>query len=114
MLDDAGHSDCIICVSNDIDEQVLLSLKAQDAKIDLFGIGTRLITSYDAPSLGGVYKLCAIEENGKLVPKIKLSDTQAKSPTRGLKRFSGFTTKTALQKPTLSRSKRTKSTPTSL
>ncbi len=87
MLDDAGHSDCIICVSNDIDEQVLLSLKAQDAKIDLFGIGTRLITSYDAPSLGGVYKLCAIEENGKLVPKIKLSDTQAKITNPGLKKI---------------------------
>ena len=87
MLDAAGHSDCIICVSNDIDEEVLLSLKAQDAKIDLFGIGTRLITSYDAPSLGGVYKLCAIEENGRLVPKIKLSDTQAKITNPGVKKI---------------------------
>ena len=87
MLDAAGHSDCIICVSNDIDEEVLLSLKAQDAKIDLFGIGTRLITSYDAPSLGGVYKLCTIEENGRLVPKIKLSDTQAKITNPGVKKI---------------------------
>ena len=87
MLDAAGHSDCIICVSNDIDEEVLLSLKAQDAKIDLFGIGTRLITSYDAPSLGGVYKLCAIEENGRLVPKIKLSGTQAKITNPGVKKI---------------------------
>lgn len=87
MLDDAGHSDCSICVSNDIDEEVLLSLRAQDAKINLYGIGTRLITSYEAPSLGGVYKLCAIEENGKLVPKIKLSDTHEKITNPGLKKI---------------------------
>lgn len=87
MLDAAGHSDCIICVSNDIDEDILLSLKAQDAKINLYGIGTRLITSYDAPSLGGVYKLCAIEENGKLIPKIKLSDTHEKITNPGLKKI---------------------------
>lgn len=87
MLDDAGHGDCIICASNEIDEEVLLSLRAQDAKIDLFGIGTRLITSHDAPSLGGVYKLCAIEENGVLVPKIKLSDTHEKMTNPGVKKI---------------------------
>lgn len=87
MLDNAGHSDCIICVSNDIDEDILLSLNAQGAKIDLYGIGTRLITSYDAPSLGGVYKLCAIGEKGRLIPKIKLSDTREKITNPGLKKL---------------------------
>lgn len=86
MLDAAGHSDCRIFASNDIDENVLLALKTQDAKIDVYGIGTKLITSFSNASLGGVYKLCAIEENGKIIPKIKVSDSHEKTTNPALKR----------------------------
>lgn len=86
MLDAAGHQDCKIFASGDIDEDVLLSLQIQGAKIDIYGIGTRLITSYRQPSLGGVYKLAAMEENGVLVPKMKLSDSKVKMTNPGLKK----------------------------
>ncbi|MDY6151046.1 MAG: nicotinate phosphoribosyltransferase [Eubacteriales bacterium] len=87
MLDAAGHEDCKIFASGDIDEDVLLSLQIQGAKIDIYGIGTRLITSYRQPSLGGVYKLAAMEdENGVLVPKMKLSDSKVKMTNPGLKK----------------------------
>lgn len=78
MLDDAGYPDTIICASGDLDEKLISSLKAQGAKIDLWGVGTKLITSEDMPALGGVYKLSAVFENGKEIPKIKLSDNGAK------------------------------------
>lgn len=87
MLDQAGHSDCKIFASNDIDENVLLSLKTQDAKIDVWGIGTKLITSFTTPSLGGVYKMSAIEQNGKLLPKIKISNTFEKITNPGFKKL---------------------------
>ncbi|MEG1613256.1 MAG: nicotinate phosphoribosyltransferase [Clostridia bacterium] len=87
MLDDAGYKDALIFASGDIDEEVLTSLRVQEAKIDVFGIGTKLITSHSNPTLGGVYKLCAIEENGVMVPKIKLSDTPAKITNPGIKRL---------------------------
>lgn len=86
MLDAAGHSDCKIFASNDIDENVLLALASQDAKIDVYGIGTKLITSFSNASLGGVYKLCAIEENGRMVPKIKVSDSHDKTTDPGIKK----------------------------
>ena len=86
MLDAAGHSDCKIYASNDIDEKVLLSLGMQHAAIDVYGIGTKLITSYGNASLGGVYKLCAIEENGVMVPRCKVSDTHEKTTNPGLKK----------------------------
>ena len=86
MLDAAGHSDCKIFASNDIDEEVLLALNSQDAKIDVYGIGTKLITSFSNASLGGVYKLCAIEEDGVLVPKIKVSDSHDKTTDPGVKK----------------------------
>jgi putative nicotinate phosphoribosyltransferase len=86
MLDAAGYKDCLIFASGDIDEEILTSLRVQDAKIDVYGIGTKLITSYTNPSLGGVYKLAAIEQDGKMVPKIKLSDTHAKITNPGMKR----------------------------
>ncbi|MDY5345735.1 MAG: nicotinate phosphoribosyltransferase, partial [Eubacteriales bacterium] len=87
MLDEAGHSDVKIFASGDIDEDVLLALRTQDAKIDIYGIGTRLITSYTNPSLGGVYKLAAMEdENGNMSPKIKVSNTPAKITNPGLKK----------------------------
>lgn len=87
MLDDAGYENCLIFASGDIDEEILISLRVEDAKIDVYGIGTKLITSYTNPSLGGVYKLAAIEENGVMVPKIKLSNTPAKVTNPGIKKL---------------------------
>lgn len=87
LLDKAGYPNAKIFASGDIDEEILTSLKVQEAKIDVYGIGTRLITSYTAPSLGGVYKLCAIEEKGQMVPRIKLSDTHAKITNPGMKKI---------------------------
>lgn len=90
MLDDAGFPNAKICASGDIDENVLISLNQQGAKIDSYGIGTKLITSYSNPALGGVYKLSAITENGKLVPKLKISNTIAKVTNPGLKKVVRF------------------------
>lgn len=87
MLDEAGFENAKICASGDIDETVLMSLASQQAKIDTWGIGTKLITSMDCPSLGGVYKMAAIEENGKLVPKLKMSDTPGKITNPGFKKI---------------------------
>lgn len=86
MLDKAGHTDVKIFASGDIDEIILESLHIQGAKIDIYGIGTRLITSYDNPSLGGVYKLAGIEIDGKIAPKMKISDTKEKITNPGLKK----------------------------
>ncbi|MBO5223896.1 MAG: nicotinate phosphoribosyltransferase [Clostridia bacterium] len=85
MLDEAGFEDAIIFVSNDIDEYLISSLNAQGAKIDRYGIGTKLITSEDMPSLGGVYKLAQIEKNGESIPKIKLSNSIEKITNPGFK-----------------------------
>lgn len=87
MLDEAGHEDCLIFATNDLDEDILLALNSQDAKIDVYGIGTKLITSYNNASLGGVYKLCALEEDGKLVPKIKVSNSHEKTTNPGVKKI---------------------------
>ena len=79
MLDAAGFPDAIICASGDLDEYSMTSLMQQGAKIDLWGVGTRLITSQEMPALGGVYKLAAVfREDGTMIPKIKLSDNAAK------------------------------------
>ncbi len=79
MLDEAGYPDAIICASGDLDEYLITSLKNQGAKIDLWGVGTKLITSADMPALGGVYKLSALyPKEGGEVPKIKLSDNSDK------------------------------------
>ncbi len=85
MLDNAGFPDVKICVSSDLDEYLIQSLITQGAKIDIWGVGTKLITSYDMPALGGVYKMAAIEENGALVPKIKISDNLIKITNPGYK-----------------------------
>ena len=79
MMDEAGFPDALICVSGDLDERSISSLLQQGAKIDSWGVGTKLITSEDLPALGGVYKLSAvINKDGSVTPKIKLSDNTAK------------------------------------
>ena len=85
MLDDAGHSECKIFASSDIDEYVLTALKQQGAKIDIYGVGTRMITSNNTPSLGGVYKLCNINVDGVDYPKMKISDNPIKVTNPGIK-----------------------------
>ncbi|MBQ7236194.1 MAG: nicotinate phosphoribosyltransferase, partial [Clostridia bacterium] len=86
MLDKAGHTETIICASGDLDEYSINSLKNQGAKINSWGVGTRLITSSDMPALGGVYKLVAIiDKDGNVIPKIKLSNNTAKITNPGFK-----------------------------
>ena len=83
MLDKAGFTDARICASSDLDEHLIDSLKMQGAKIDTWGVGTNLITSKDCPAFGGVYKLAAIEKDGKFIPKIKLSENEWKITNPG-------------------------------
>lgn len=78
MLDAAGYPDCKIVASNSLDEYIISDLLKQGAKIDLFGVGERLITARSEPVFGGVYKLAATEENGVITPKIKISENVAK------------------------------------
>ncbi len=85
MLDEAGFTEAVVMASGDIDEYLLESLNNQGAKIDLYGVGTKLITSEDMPSLGGVYKMSAIERNGKLEPRMKISDSIVKVTNPGFK-----------------------------
>ena len=86
MLDNAGYPDTIICASGDLDEHSINSLKNQGAQINTWGVGTRLITSADMPALGGVYKLSAIiDDDGKEIPKIKLSENTEKITNPGFK-----------------------------
>lgn len=87
MLDEAGFPEVKIVASNDLDEHIILNLQAQGAKIDIWGIGTQLITAADQPSLGGVYKLVAKKEDGKFVPTIKISSNPAKVTTPGFHRL---------------------------
>ncbi|MDM5353451.1 nicotinate phosphoribosyltransferase [Lysinibacillus sp. fkY74-1] len=87
MLDDAGFKKTKIMASNDLDEYTIMHLKSQGAKIDAWGIGTKLITAYDQAALGGVYKLVSIEnENGEMVDTIKISANPEKVTTPGRKR----------------------------
>lgn len=86
MLDEAGYPDTVICASGDLDEYSISSLKNQGATINSWGVGTRLITSADMPALGGVYKLSAIiEQDGEIVPKIKVSENAEKITNPGFK-----------------------------
>ncbi len=79
MLDDAGYTDAKICISNSLDEYLIRDMLMQGAKIDVFGVGERLITARSEAVFGGVYKIVAIEgENGELIPRIKLSDNVSK------------------------------------
>lgn len=86
MLDAAGFTDTKIIASNDLDEETISNLKAQGAKIDAWGIGTKLITAYDQPALGAVYKLVAIESaDGVMRDRIKISSNHEKVTTPGVK-----------------------------
>lgn len=78
MLDVAGYPDCDIMASNSLDEHLISDMISQGAKVDCFIVGERLITSASSPLFGGVYKLSAIEKNGKTVPKINLSENVRK------------------------------------
>jgi nicotinate phosphoribosyltransferase len=85
MLDEAGLPHVKIVASNDLDENIIANLKLQDAKIDVWGVGTNLITAADQPALGGVYKLVAREKNGEYVPVIKISGNPEKVTNPGIK-----------------------------
>lgn len=87
MLDEAGFPSAKIFASGDLDEEVIWDLKAQGAAIDVWGVGTRMITSMGNPALGGVYKLAAEEVNGTFVPRIKISENPAKITNPGVKQF---------------------------
>lgn len=79
MLDQAGWTECKIVASNSLDEYIIRDIIRQGAEIDAFGVGERLITSRSEPVFGGVYKLCAVEnDNGEIIPKIKVSENVAK------------------------------------
>ena len=85
MLDENGLRDCKIIASNSLDEFIIRDLVSQDAKIDIYGVGERLITAKSEPVFGGVYKLMAVEENGEIVPRIKLSENVEKVTNPGYK-----------------------------
>ena len=78
MLDEAGYHDCKIVVSNSLDEILIRDLILQGARVDLFGVGERLITATSNPVFGGVYKLVAVEKDGEILPKIKISENPEK------------------------------------
>ena len=87
MLDEAGWTECKIIASNSLDEYIIRGLIQQGAAIDAFGVGERLITSKSDPVFGGVYKLCAVEdEQGNIIPKIKLSENAGKITTPHFKK----------------------------
>ncbi len=85
MLDDAGYPDCKICVSNSLDEYLIRDMIFQGAKVDSYGVGERLITASSEAVFGGVYKLCAVESEGKIIPKIKISENESKITIPGVK-----------------------------
>ena len=93
MLDEAGLQDCKICVSNSLDEYLIKDLLEQGAPIDSFGVGERLITSKSEPVFGGVYKLVALEEKGQIIPRIKISENEAKITNPGFKKVYRFYSK---------------------
>ena len=85
MLDDAGLQDCSIVVSNSLDEYIIRDVILEGAQIDSFGVGERLITAKSEPVFGGVYKLAALEKDGVLTPKIKISENVEKITNPGFK-----------------------------
>ena len=91
MLDEAGWTECQISVSNSLDEYLIQDLLRQGACIDLFGVGERLITARSEPVFGGVYKLAAVEDHqGRIVPKIKISENVGKITNPHFKKLYRF------------------------
>jgi nicotinate phosphoribosyltransferase len=90
LLDEAGFDRTRILGSSDLDEWLIESIKKQGAEIDLWGVGTRMVTSYSCPALGGVYKLSAILEDGEMKPKLKVSDDPEKTTNPGVKKVIRF------------------------
>lgn len=91
LLDEAGFGATRIYASNELDEYTIESLKEQGARIDVWGVGTKLVTAYDQPALGGVYKLSAAREpGGAWEPRVKVSEQAAKVTTPGLQRIRRF------------------------
>ncbi|MDO4814833.1 MAG: nicotinate phosphoribosyltransferase [Gemella sp.] len=88
MLDEAGFENAQIVVSNDLDESTITHLKQEGAKVDVWGVGTKLITAYENPALGAVYKLvCLEDENGNMIDRLKVSENPAKLTVPGIKRL---------------------------
>ena len=90
MLDDAGWTECKISVSNSLDEYIIQDLLRQGAQIDMFGVGERLITARSEPVFGGVYKLVAVEHDGRIEPKIKISENVGKITNPHFKKLYRF------------------------
>lgn len=93
LLDQAGYQDVKIIASNSLDENIIRDLQEQGAAVDIYAVGENLITAKSAPVFGGVYKLCAVEHNGKLQPRIKLSETIEKVNLPHLKKLYRFYSK---------------------
>ncbi len=87
MLDEAGFPDCKITASNSLDEYIIQDMIRQGACVDNFGVGERMITASSAPVFGGVYKLVAVEQDGEIIPKIKVSENIAKITNPGFKKL---------------------------
>ena len=90
MLDEAGWPGCTITCSNSLDEYIIQDLLLQGAKIDSFGVGERLITARSEPVFGGVYKLVAVEHDGKIIPRIKVSENVVKITVPHFKKLYRF------------------------
>ncbi len=86
MLDEAGLKECKIIVSNSLDEWLIRELIEQGARVDAFGVGEKLITSRSDPVFNGVYKMVAVEKDGEIIPKIKISDNEGKITTPHFKK----------------------------
>lgn len=87
MLDEAGYEDCGIVISNSLDEHIIKDVLDQGACINSFGVGERLITAKSEPVFGGVYKLVALENDGEIIPKIKISENDEKITNPGFKKI---------------------------
>ncbi len=97
LLDEGGFPDAKVYASNELDEHTIESLKEQGAAIDVWGVGTKMVTAYDQPALGGVYKLSAIREpGGAWEPRVKVSEQTSKVTTPGLLRVRRYTDEAGL------------------
>ena len=95
ILDEAGFGKAVIIASNNLDEHIIASLKDQGARINVWGVGTKLVTAYDEPALGGVYKLAAVRGNdGQWIYKVKLSEQSTKVTNPGIHQVRRFRSKT--------------------